>query len=281
MATALRLRLASADEDRVATELWEQGTTGFECRPLGAEGLETEILAHFPDGWPLERIQERLTAALPDIPVDRVATPEVDWLARFRERFGPFEAAGFTVVPAWKIPASALDRVLIVEPGRAFGTGTHESTRLCLALMQRLARGAPLGRVADIGTGTAILAIAASKLGASLVVGSDIDPEAIACAREHLRLNPTPVPVHLAVAAGTKAFTPKSFDTLIANLSLPLLKENADDLGRVFARHAILSGVLIEDLPELRAALAHVDAAPEVETMGGWAALLLSRGDRP
>jgi len=278
MATALRLRLASTDEDRVATELWEQGTTGFACRPLGADELETEILAHFPDGWPIERIQERLAAALPDIPIDRVEIPEVDWLARFRERFGAFEAAGFTVVPAWKIPPGTLDRVLVVDPGRAFGTGTHESTRLCLTLMERLARGARLGRVADVGTGTAILAIAASKLGARWVVGSDVDPEAIACAREHLRLNPTPTPVHLAVAPGARAFTPRSFDTLIANRSLPLLLENAPGLGQLFGRHAILSGVLVEDLPDLRAAFAHLDAAPEVETMGDWAALLLRRG---
>jgi ribosomal protein L11 methyltransferase len=280
MTTAIRLRVPAVDEDLAASVLWELGTQGFESCPDNAEDT-SQLIAYFPQGLALEQILARLRAKIPSASMEPVERPDVDWVARFREGFGPFEAGGFHVAPAWNVPSRTADRLLIVEPGRAFGTGTHESTRLCLRLLERLAQDGPLGRVLDVGTGTAILAIAASKLGASFVVASDIDPEALACARTHLCLNHSLQSVRLVQADVANAFLPRQVDTLVANLSLPVLVAHATALAFLFTRHALLSGLLVEDLPQIRPAYAEVDDEPAIETMGEWAALLLTRRRRP
>jgi ribosomal protein L11 methyltransferase len=280
MTTAFRLRLPIADEDVVATALWELDTQGFECRPGSAEN-ESEILAYFPAEPVAAETLARLRAAIPSACVESVDLPDVDWVARFREGFRPFEAGGFLIAPVWDIPSHARERPLVVDPGRAFGTGTHESTRLCLHLLRRIAGDRPLGRVADVGTGTAILAIAAARLGASFVVASDIDPEALVCARAHLRLNQMTRPVRLLQADLASALLPRQVDTLVANISRPILVAHAPALASLFSRQAILAGLLLEDLPEVKAAYAEVDHQPAVEVMGEWAALLLTRRGRP
>ena len=87
------------------------------------------------------------------------------------------------VAPPWDRPAAG--DLLLVDPGRAFGTGTHESTRLCLGALEDLAGRRALGTVIDVGTGTGILGIAAARLGARLVVASDTDPDSTTSARAH------------------------------------------------------------------------------------------------
>ena len=91
---------------------------------------------------------------------------------------------GATDEPASEAAAQepAGPRTLVVDPGRAFGTGTHETTRLCLAALESLARSPGLGRLADVGTGSGLLAIAALRLGAASAIGVDNDLEALACA---------------------------------------------------------------------------------------------------
>src|SRR5206468_6346381 len=176
-------------EDVATALLWEQGTMGIEVRPAGVHHVS--LLAYFPEAPGLE---PALTAALFPLPrarLQQAEVPEVDWVAHFREGFRTFPAAGFVVTPPWELEGLPADRrdVLVVDPGRAFGTGTHESTRLCLRLLRERAGRAPLGRVLDLGTGTGILAVAASRLGATAVTAVDLDPEAVGSARHHARLN--------------------------------------------------------------------------------------------
>ena len=107
------------------------------------------LLAYFPG--PAD-VAEALRA-LPSARLEPIAVPDVDWVASFREGFRAFDVGGFRVVPAWE-PAPAGARVLRVDPARAFGTGTHETTRLCLLALEGLAAERPLGRVLDLGAGT-------------------------------------------------------------------------------------------------------------------------------
>jgi ribosomal protein L11 methyltransferase len=79
-----------------------------------------------------------------------VPVPDVDWVARFRDGFRALRSGRFLIAPAWAAPEPSPD-VLLVDPGRAFGTGTHETTRLCLAALEELARLRPLGRTLDLG----------------------------------------------------------------------------------------------------------------------------------
>ena len=105
--------------------------------------------------------------------------------------FAPVDCGeGLWIVPGWHAPPAAARTVVRLDPGMAFGTGTHPTTRMCLSfLARRAAAGAPWPRVLDYGTGSGILAIAAARLGATEVDAVDIDPAAVEAARENARAN--------------------------------------------------------------------------------------------
>jgi ribosomal protein L11 methyltransferase len=206
----------------------------------------------------------------PRVAVEPAPVEDVDWVARFREGFHAFRAGRFTVAPPWDLPAPppangvgdiAADApfapspdTLVVDPGRAFGTGTHETTRLCLSALEGLASRRPLGRTLDLGAGTGLLSVAAARLGASFVCASDIDPEASHASVHHARLNG----VRLAVvrADGGCGFRPGAFDLVLANLMALLLVDRASEIRALLAPGGalVLSGLLVDDVPFVRAA---------------------------
>jgi ribosomal protein L11 methyltransferase len=206
--------------------------------------------------------------------VERAEVLHVDWVARFREGFRAFRAGRFVVTPPWDQTADpSSPDTLVVDPGRAFGTGTHETTRLCLTAMEELARRRPLGRTLDLGSGTALLAVAAGRLGARFVCASDIDREANHSSRHHARLNGA----RLAVvrADGARGFRPASFDLVVANLMALLLVDRAAEIRGLVAPGGalVLSGLLVEDVPYVREAFAAC-GIPEERVDGEWVALL-------
>jgi ribosomal protein L11 methyltransferase len=270
------------DEDAATAVLWEQGTLGIEVRGEGRG--DVALLAYFPDA---PGLQPALAAALVPLPrarLQRAEVPDVDWVARFREGFRAFDAAGFLVTPPWgdrssaPHPSSGPSRphvTLIVDPGRAFGTGTHESTRLCLGLLRELAKRGPLGRVLDLGTGSGILAVAAARLGARAATALDLDPEAVAAARHHARLNA--VELRLVRADLAAALMPGAFDLVLANIAAPLLVERREEILALAAPVMVLSGLLATDAETVRAAYARAGRI-EVRRDGEWAALLVEAG---
>jgi ribosomal protein L11 methyltransferase len=260
------------DEQTATALLWECGTSGIEVQPH-AGGLA--LLSYFQDRPGLRRDLDQALAHLSEAHVEPAEIRDVDWVARFRESFRPFQVRGFTIAPAWNVPRVVAGRLLIVDPGRAFGTGTHETTRLCLRALEGLAAARPLPRVVDIGTGSGILAVAAALLGSSCVVAVDNDPEASLAARRHAELNG--VSLRVVRGDGGRALAPGSFDVVVANLTATLLQDRCRELASLGAPGAtlVLSGLLVEDLPGLRQRyepLGHV----AVETEGEWAALLVS-----
>ncbi|MEK7357948.1 MAG: 50S ribosomal protein L11 methyltransferase, partial [Bdellovibrionota bacterium] len=145
---------------------------------------------------PNENSLLQLQGAFPSARFELSSEENKDWLEEWKKGFKPFVFAGpFWVVPAWlKPPAEITDpsKIIFVEPGMAFGTGTHETTRLAAGfVIEELARKTPLRSVLDVGTGTGILALVARRLGATRVVGIDNDPEARRTARENLERNST------------------------------------------------------------------------------------------
>ncbi len=271
---ALRLVVPGSLEDVAIAELWQRSTAGVEVQP--GPGDTSVLLAYFPPpaaGTP--DLIAGLRRALPAAAIEETPVPDVDWVARFRQEFRSFEVGSFLVTPVWEAAALEPRHPLVVDPGQAFGTGTHESTRLCLLWLERLAKRSALGRVIDLGAGTGLLGIASRRLGASGVIAADIDPEALASCRRHARLNATDLALVRADMA--RAFRPASCDLLLANLTAPLLSAHARELGALFTRHAILAGLLAEELPLIRQAYSHVDPAPQVEVLGEWAGLLLER----
>ncbi len=259
----------AALEEAVTTVLWEMGTSGTEALP-GAAG-ENAVIAYF-----LERdgLQTALTASLRSLNARAVPTdvPDVDWVARFRDGFRRFRVGSFEIVPVWETSPPAADpRVLVVDPGLAFGTGTHETTALCLAALEERAAAVPLRDVADVGCGSGILGIAALRLGARRVVGVDLDAEALPAARDHARLNGAPV--RLVRGDGGRALAAGAFDVVVANLMTALLLERRDELAalrRPSGAVLLLSGLLASDVPEVTAAYGTLGAMG-VRTRGEWA----------
>jgi ribosomal protein L11 methyltransferase len=263
---AFRLRVPPADEDLATAALWDAGTAGIEVR--GPADGTLELLAYFPDA-----VSETTVAqAWPSASAELVPVPDVDWVARFREGFRAFAAGRFRIAPSWDAPPPGPD-VLLVDPGRAFGTGTHETTRLCLSALEGLAGRRRLGRTLDLGSGTGLLAVAAARLGAGPVVASDLDPEATSASLTHARLNAA----RLAVvrADGGTAFRPAAFDLVLANLMAPLLIERAGEVQRLLAPGAalVLSGLLVADVGDVSAAYAASGTAVELRD-GEWVALV-------
>jgi ribosomal protein L11 methyltransferase len=253
--------------------LWDLGTAGIEVTP--GRGEEVALLAYFAEGKDEGEVAAAL-APLSGARVEATPVPEVDWVARFRESFRAFKAGRFRIAPPWDLPPDRSD-LLIVSPGRAFGTGTHETTRLCLAALETLAGEGPIGRMLDLGTGAGLLAVAAAKLGARGVTALDLDPEAIESARLHVRMNQ--VEVRLLRADGGRPFRRGVFDLICANLTVALLRERRDELGRLLAPGGtlILSGMLAADVRGLAKAYAGLGRVARQEEEGEWAALLVRR----
>jgi ribosomal protein L11 methyltransferase len=265
---AFSVTVSAADEDGAVAALWEAGTAGVEVRP--APGGRVQLLAYFAGDATVP------AAALlpPGATVEPVPVADVDWAARFREGFHAFRAGRFTVAPPWDLAAEpSSPNLLVVDPGRAFGTGTHETTRLCLTALEELSRRRPLGRTLDLGAGTGLLAVAADRLGAAPVVASDLDPEATASSRHHAALNGAPL--FVVRADGGQAFRPGAFDLVLANLMALLLVERAAEIRALVAPGGafVLSGLLVEDVPFVREAF-DACGAPWLRVDGEWAALV-------
>jgi ribosomal protein L11 methyltransferase len=273
---AFKVFVRTEDEDAATAILWEAGTAGLEVQPGRGSGLA--LLAYFADDTDLETLESGFRS-LGNARITPEPIPMVDWVARFRESFQGFRAGSFDVVPAWDVPAGrrpADPDLLVVDPGRAFGTGTHETTRLCLAALEARASVRSLGRVLDVGTGSGLLGVAAAKRGASLAVGTDTDPEATGAAQRHASLNG--VALSVVRADGGRGFRTGRFDLVLANLMASLLVERRSELMALLADGAalVLSGLLDTDVAEVAAAYEAM-GTPEVRADGEWAALVFPR----
>lgn len=182
--------------------------------------------------------------------------------------------------PSWEpwVPAPE-DRVLDLDPGTAFGTGGHATTRLCLSEVDRLVgRGEPVARVLDVGTGSGILAIAAARLGAHSVFAVDNDPEAVLVARENASRNA--VDDIVFASEQPLASVPGSFQLIVANILAPTLLQLRESLVERLEPGAriVLSGVLAEEGDAVREGFEQVGLTFERSAVEGeWVALTLRR----
>lgn len=211
-------------------------------------------------------------------------SPRENWHDAWRQYFRPVEVTSRTViVPSWEEHlAKAYEGmgklVLRIEPGMAFGTGTHATTQLCLTLAERLIR--PGDRVLDAGTGSAILAIAAVKLGAVHVLGFDLDPDVSENAADNLELNNIPAGVVDIKIAPLDELTLEPYDVILCNMLShefgPLLPGLSRHLKSGSGR-LILSGLMTEEIDTVKEWLAQPSVAlrpHEVIQSGEWAAMV-------
>jgi len=199
---------------------------------------------------------------------------EQDWVRLTQSQFEPIHIGkNIWVVPSWHAVPDPSALVLELDPGLAFGTGSHPTTRLC---MEWLEAHAPQNlSVLDYGCGSGILAMVAKKLNADHVVGVDIDPQAIESANFNAERNQCEIEFALPEAFGEKYPASHQFDVVVANILSSPLKLMAPMLsGRVAASGAlILSGVLARQAEEVAAAYAPFIQLSVWQEREGWVAL--------
>ena len=201
------------------------------------------------------------------------ALAEQDWVRLTQSQFAPVAISpGFWIVPSWHdLPADTLHAIRL-DPGLAFGTGTHPTTRMCLQwIAQR--RGSPaLGRVLDYGCGSGILAIAAAMLGATQVDALDIDPAAVDSARLNAHAN------QVVIRCGLPEQADGQYQTVLANILATPLKVLAPLLCARVAPggHLVLAGILERQAQELTAAYAPYVRLQVADTQDGWVLMTAS-----
>jgi len=228
---------------------------------------------------------------LPSSSVREMKVREVvddDWLGEWKKSWQPVEVGErFIIAPPWTEVNESRDRIVVrIEPGMAFGTGTHETTRLCLAAIEKYflrshagkAREDPGvgGSFLDVGTGTGILAIAAAKISPEArIEACDTDPEAIAIARENARLNG--VAEKITFRVGTVEEATASADVVCANLTADVIVRLLPSLLSVTCGRLILSGILDTQAGTVNARLLECSVGPPIEVMqdGEWIALII------
>ena len=202
-------------------------------------------------------LRERFAFAGVDWEYECEGLCEEDWAESWKRYYQPIPLGAVTIVPAWwEYRAKDGEIVVRMDPGMAFGAGTHETTRLAVLLLEETVAGGEA--VLDVGTGSGILAIVAEKLGAGAVRGYDIDPVAVRVARENAAANGVK-----NVAFGTSDLlasveTPEGgYDLAVANIVADVLLRMAPDLPGVLRPGArlICSGIIEPRLPELRAGM--------------------------
>lgn len=209
------------------------------------------------------------------IEVSSTEVPD-DWADRWRDFHKPLLVGErLWLRPSWEPPrAGAID--LVVDPGQAFGTGAHPTTRLCLEYLLELAgAGEGRGALTDLGTGSGVLAIAAARLGWGPVTGYDHEAAAIEAAVSNAAINGVGVTFR---RQNLRESLPELAPTCVANMTAPILKSIAGRLGPQAPRTLVLSGILPSELDEIRDAFAACGySEQDRRRIGDWASLLLRR----
>ena len=194
-----------------------------------------------------------------------VDVPQQDWVRLTQSQFEPVEITPtFWIVPTWHEPPAQAQEVIRLDPGLAFGTGTHPTTRMCL---RWIARRPPQGqRVLDYGCGSGILAIGAAKFGAASVDAVDIDPAAVQSTQANAQAN------HVQLRAGLPDQASGKYDTVLANILATPLKVLAPLLcGHVAAEGSlVLAGILARQADELKQAYAPYAELEVSDEEDGW-----------
>jgi ribosomal protein L11 methyltransferase len=271
---ALDVDIDGAAHEAVEYALMEAGA-------LGTETTDRGVTAYFAETPNRERVRNELFEALRiyDLPSSSVRdmnlreVAERDWLEEWKQSWQPVEIGRFIIAPPWSNVGDVPDRLVIrIEPGMAFGTGTHETTRLCLDAIQKHFAG---GSFLDVGTGTGILAIAAAKLFPHAhIEACDTDETAVVIARENAELND--VAEQIDFWAGSIADSTASADLVVANLTADVITSIMPALVGVACGKLILSGILETQLEMVQASL-HQSGIDEFEITqdGEWIALIV------
>jgi ribosomal protein L11 methyltransferase len=266
--------------DAVGAALYAAGCGGFEVRETAKPPA---VAGYLPVDDRLEARLEQLQDALAKLPEFGVSgagteltlryVEEADWATAWKAYYKPMRIGKHLVVtPPWETPELGPDDLaIVVDPGMAFGTGSHPTTQLCLVALEEYVK--PGMFVADVGTGSGILAIAAAKLGAGRVAANDIDPLAVKIARENAAING--VTVHVSEHMGPQ------WDIVVANILADVIIDMAYDFAGWIRQGSgifIASGIIDTREQDVRqAAEAAGLVLKDARHQGEWVALIFER----
>lgn len=279
--TRWRLEVSLDQEESLCSFLDTLGATAYyrEADPPHC------FFAYFPPGPEPDQKGLEALSGLKLVTAERFA--DEDWLSKSREGFGRIEVGtGFLVKPLWDLDPVTDDRTpLVVNPGLAFGTGGHETTRLCIQLLEELAKENKLGGpILDIGAGTGILALTAHLLGGKDITAFDLDPDCGPAMAELIEMNQgvlngvVPFSHFVGLLGDERAKGP--FNGLLANILLETIQELLEGMAAITKPGAwlIASGILAERVDEALVSLVTEGFKPlKVLQEGAWVAILCER----
>jgi ribosomal protein L11 methyltransferase len=283
----LRIELPGSALEGAMDVVWElpdNSWSGFEDATSQRAWL-IGIFASEVDAW---ASWARLRPLLPVAPTGEVSArelPDADWKDSYKEHFKAWQFGPLHWVPSWEretfVPPEG-EQVLWLDPGMAFGTGNHETTRLCCERLVKFAadRGTS-GRVLDAGCGSGILALSAARLGFVRVAAFDNDPVAVAVSRDNAVLNGLQGRVEFFTGDLAAGLTGRQADLVLANLQADVLVRFARELCEVASPggRLVLSGILERELAQVCGV--YSAAAPtarlESRVLGEWTDLVLTR----
>lgn len=263
--------LSVSVEDADAQTDAEQALFGEPGMPPPKDGWQrSRVLALFPDQALAQSALQLLQAQ--DFfdgceVLGVMEVPEQDWVRLTQSQFAPVEITpDFWIVPTWHEPPAQARVVIRLDPGLAFGTGTHPTTRMCLRWIARHEGSAALSRVLDYGCGSGILAVGAAKLGASSIDAVDIDLAAIQSTELNAQAN------QVQLHAGLPELASGTYQTVLANILATPLKVLAPLLWSRVAEggHLVLAGILARQADELKAAYAPYCTLQVADQEDGW-----------
>src|ERR1043166_1540740 len=253
----------------------------MEAGALGTEANDRVVTGYFAATPNRERVRDQLFDALRiyNLPASSVrdmnvrAVPQRDWLEEWKQSWQPVQIGRFIIAPPWSSVDEQPDRLIVrIEPGMAFGTGTHETTSLCLNAIQQHYSG---GSFLDVGTGTGILAIAAAKMFPQAhIEACDTDEDAIVIARENAAANG--VLDQIIFRVGSVDESTASADLVCANLTADVIAQMLPTLVGLSCGKLILSGILEKQVDMAQGGL-HACGIDEFEAVqdGEWVALII------
>lgn len=285
----IKIEIAPADAEAADNALLELGAAGWSV-------FEDVVVKHaalvgiFADHAAAQQAWAEIAGPLAAAGVRPAGAPalrelaDADWRDSYKAHFKPWQFGRLHWVPIWqrdeyRVPAG--DAVLWLDPGLAFGTGNHETTRLCVERLVALAteRGTA-GRVVDAGCGSGILALSAALLGFADVTGFDNDPEAVRVSQENAALNGLAGRVTFATGDLTTGLA-RPADIVLANIQADVLIRFARELVAAVAPGGalVLSGILSRENASVREAFEALAPgwAINARTMGEWSDVLLTR----
>jgi ribosomal protein L11 methyltransferase len=264
--------LSASVEDAHADTDAEQALFGEPGMPAPAQGWDASVIkALFQDEAQAQEAADLIRAQdwATDIIIGPIqAVPDQDWVRLTQSQFEPVSITpSFWVVPSWHEPPAEAKKVIRLDPGLAFGTGTHPTTRMCLRwLATRSHAQNPWPRVLDYGCGSGILAIGAALFGAQEVVAVDIDPAAVTSTQDNAQAN------GVVLQAGLPDAAQGTFDVVVANILATPLKLLAPLLSS-FVRpggHLILAGILSRQAEDVQATYAENLKLSVSDEEDGW-----------